>query len=95
MKLSSVASLLLATACGCAASRVLLGPYVPQNDGVRLSTAEMGSSDSMGTDVGVGVGGRWNWTECGMYMSAYTHIIHPGSDMCFMGWGSQVIQRPP
>ena len=68
MKLSSVsvASLLLATACGCAASRVPLGPYVPQNDDVRLWT----SSDSMGTDVGVG--GRWNWTECGM--SAYTYV---------------------
>ena len=42
MKLSfvsaSVASLLLATACGCAASRVPLGPYVPQNDGVRFTT---------------------------------------------------------
>ena len=80
MKLSfvsaSVASLLLATACGCAASRVPLGPYVPQNDGVRFTatTAEVvgsSDSDSMGTDVGVGVGGRWNWTECGM--SAYTY----------------------
>ena len=70
MKLSSVsvtvASLLLATVRGCAASRVPLGPYVLQDDGVRFTTAKMGSPDSMGTDIGVG--GRWNWTECGMYV---------------------------